>query len=71
MSATASVAIGPAMEPDEERAHQQRLRELYADEAEQAVKTIERKLVGMQAALEAKRAEAATLRAAAKEGAGA
>jgi len=66
---TTGVAIGPAMTPDEERVHQQRLRELYADEAERAVETIERKLAGMEAALKTARADAKRLRAEAEEGA--
>jgi hypothetical protein len=46
----------------------QDLRERYADEAEQAVETIQAKLEGMQQALKTAKAEAKRLRAEAKEG---
>jgi multidrug resistance efflux pump len=68
MSGSASVAVGPPMPPDEERDHQQRLRELYADQAEAAVDAIEAKIAGMQESLKTARAEAKRLRAEAKKG---
>jgi hypothetical protein len=68
MSVNASAATGPAMEPDQEAAHKQRLAEIYADEAEQAVKVIEAKIAGMQASLKTAKAEAKRLRAEADAG---
>lgn len=62
------VAVGPPMPPDEEEAHKQRLRELYADEAEAAVESIEAKLAGMQESLETAKAEAERLRDEATKG---
>lgn len=58
-----TVAIGPAMSPDEEAAHKQRLRDLYTAEAERAVEVIEAKVDGMQQSLAAARARLAELRA--------
>jgi hypothetical protein len=58
-----SVAVGPAMEPDEETTHKQRLAEMYAGEAERAVDVIEAKIAGMTESLETAKAEALRLRA--------
>jgi hypothetical protein len=65
---THAVATGGAMPPEEERAHKRQLAEMYADEAEAAVKVIEAKLAGTREALAAKKAEAKELRAAARKG---
>lgn len=62
MGANAAAAIGPGMSPQDERAHQRRLAELHADEAEQAVEIIETKLAGMQQTLKHAKSEAARLR---------
>lgn len=59
----ATVAIGPPMPPDEEHAHKLRLAEMYADEADRAVETIEAKLAGIQESLRAAKAEAKRHRA--------
>jgi hypothetical protein len=68
MGANASVAFGGPMSPDREAEHQQQLRELYADEADQRVRLIEEKLAGVQAALADAIAEAQRLRAEAQKG---
>jgi len=46
----ATVAIGPPMSPDEERAHQDRQRAAAIDEAEQAIAVIEEKVSGIDLA---------------------
>jgi hypothetical protein len=70
MSNGATVVTGPGMDPGEEAAHAQRLREQAADEAEHAAELIEAKLKGWQDSLKAARADAKRLRAEADKGAG-
>jgi hypothetical protein len=70
MSNGATVQTGPGMDPDDEAAYQQRLREQAADEAERAVELIEAKAKGMAESLKAAKAEARRLRAEADKGAG-
>jgi hypothetical protein len=64
----ASAAIGPPMPPDEEAQHKQLLAELYADQAEQAVETIEGVLAGVKESLATAKADAKRLRKEANEG---
>lgn len=61
--ANASVATGPAMEPEEERQHKRQLAVMYAEEAERAVEVIGDKLDGMKQSLATAEAEAHRLRA--------
>ena len=60
----ASVQTGPPVDPDAVQAD----RERYAEEAEQAVSTIEAVLAGTKESLATAKAEAKRLRAEAKEG---
>lgn len=65
---SASVAVGPPMEPDAEADLRRRQAQTYADEAEQAVAVIEEKIAGMKQTLKAKQAEAKQWRAEADGG---
>jgi hypothetical protein len=60
--------IGPGMNPDEEAAHKKQLAEMYADQAEKDVTTIEAKLAGMKESLATAKTVAKALRAEANKG---
>jgi multidrug resistance efflux pump len=69
MSNGATVQTGPALTPDEEADHKQQQHNVYLEQAEAAVATIEVKLAGMKESLASAKAEVKRLRAEANKGA--
>lgn len=52
-----SAAVGPGMSSKEEDVHQERLRKVYVDEAEQAIKDREATIKDLQESLKTAKAE--------------